>query len=255
MAANTESRPVLSILSSAESIYLMRRKYRFALVWTIISSIWLISMATLFTVFIIVAPNLKAIVALTAVVIVIVLGIPLFITTPFAIFYSRKTFQELDSFLSDFFPLWIRLKFELLPSEGSNTRQRLMKKVEELMPSFVSDSVGPKLSSKKTIGDPRFDIGLKKDRKLILAKIITHNGSASKKEFEEVTENALSLSKRLKLDLALLLIVVHFTIDQDITDAIQHNDQFKKMKTTIVALREDGDHFQVESLSTFSLAR
>lgn len=134
--------PVMSLLSSAESIYMLRKKYRFVFVWAIASGMWIIATTALFITYMLVGKNYQAGIIDAVALLAVILGFPIFITAWFTVNYSGKVSKQMEDFLKDFLPIWIKVRMELLPSTGDSQVQKLRSKIKEIYPSYRNfDSV------------------------------------------------------------------------------------------------------------------
>ena len=105
--------PVLSMLSSAEEIFRMRKKFRFVLLWTVISSLWLLISAILIVSDVILGNHYGPIAQDAFEVILTAIGLPLLLTSPYIIHSSSKGSTKLENFIKEFYPIWVKVRFEL----------------------------------------------------------------------------------------------------------------------------------------------
>ena len=134
--------PILTLLDAGEAVFRTRAKFRFVFGWAFATSVWLVLVATLFVLQEIVGPGLRG--SLTGLwIFVAVLGGVLFVVLgPQAMVYAWTGSKALESFLKDFFPLWFKLKLEMLPSSGGTVEERLLARLQALIPQLKRSSVG-----------------------------------------------------------------------------------------------------------------
>ena len=131
----TPSVPVLSLLDSAEAVFRAQGKYRFVQRWAILTSVW--AMAALVPLLLLLFLDLGDVADLvgTIWVIVLVIGSVIFsLLSPFAIGHAMKATRTLRDFLKDFYPVWYKVKFEVLPPVGANVDEQTLNKLAELHP-------------------------------------------------------------------------------------------------------------------------
>jgi hypothetical protein len=133
MAASAPT-PVLSVLESGEAVFKTAQAFRFAYYWGLATGVWIVAAIALFFL----ADQLESARAgmFTFVWKIVMLfgGLPLALLNPYMMGLARRSLDHLDEFLGDFYPLWYKIRFEMLPPAGTTVDQQIWNKLRQLYP-------------------------------------------------------------------------------------------------------------------------
>lgn len=150
--------PVLTLLDAGEAVFRTRAKFRFVFGWTFATSVWIVVVAFLFVLPQMVGPGPGGSLAGLWLFVAVLGGVLFVVLGPQAMVYAWTGSKALESFLKDFFPLWFKLKLELLPSAGGAVEERLLARLEGLIPRLKRSSVGMNAQIPGQGGIHRFSI-------------------------------------------------------------------------------------------------
>ncbi len=190
-----------NFLSSASSVYRMRGGYKFVLLWSIFASIWVITIGTLFILFIYAPKELDNVFITGATLATLFLGIPVLVFAFITIVMAYRGYKQFKIFTSDFYPLWLRTRMELTPSPNEvDLKVAIKEKINLLLPSFKKFSkIDGKLSSKLVW----FDVVLKSGNSLALVKITQSDVGID-------VDNLISSMKKLTRGVKIKLLAIVF---------------------------------------------
>ena len=178
--------PVLSMLSSAEEIFRMRKKFRFVLLWTITASIWVIISSVLFVSYIVLGKHYGPLALDAFIAILIVIGLPLLLLSPYIIYSSRKGSDRLENFIKEFYPIWIKVRFELSVSPEGDLHDKIISVIENLDDDFKKYTENPTIKKGHSNMNKKFDIIVKGKNRVAVVKIMDKDLVTEKLELENM---------------------------------------------------------------------
>lgn len=201
---NDSSPNPLSLVSTAGKLYRMREGYKFVFIWTFFGSLWTIIVGAATTIYLFVPKVYDGLLIDIVVISIIFLGIPLLVTSFTAIAFARRGYNKLGEFVSDFYPIWVKTRLELLPPIKGTVEEQLVRKVKEIAPLFINDiSI-----SKQTEDGNGFETVVTKKKNAALIKVIEedselHDGNIQ----QDIVGEILKSVKDKKLNAKLIMIV------------------------------------------------
>lgn len=242
--------PVLSMLSSADEIFRMRKKFRFVLLWTITASIWVLISAILVVSDVILGKHYGPIVLDAFAVVLIVIGLPLLLTAPYVIHSSFRGSRKLENFIKEFYPIWVKVRFELSVNPEENLHDKLISIIENLDDDFRTYVENPNIKKDPSNIRKKFDIIVKGKKRVAVAKIIDKESIHEKLELGNTEIEANAIAKMLKVKRATLIVILT-TQNKDNSNKLQINAEIVKGVRTIVASYDDSG-FVVEKVTPLS---
>ncbi len=242
--------PVLSMLSSAEEIFRMRRKFRFVLLWTITASIWVIISSVLFVSYIILGKHYGPLALDAFIVVLIVIGLPLLLLSPYIIYSSRKGSDRLENFIKEFYPIWIKVRFELSLNLEGDLHDKIISVIENLDDDFKKYTVNPAIKKDQSQISKKFDIIVKGKNRVAAVKIMAGSSVTEKLELENMEREASAIAKMLKVKSATLIVVLT-TQNKESSSVPQISVKPVKGVRTIVVSYDDSG-FLVEKVTPLS---
>ena len=242
--------PVLSMLSSAEEIFKMRKKFRFVLLWTAIASLWLLISAILVVSEVILGKHYGPIALDAFAAILIVIGFPLLLTSPYVIKSSFNGSTKLENFIKEFYPIWVKVRFELSVNPEGNLHDKLISIIENLDDDFRTYVENPTIKKDPSNVGKKFDFIVKGKKRVAVAKVIDRGSVHEKLELENTEIEANAIAKMLRVKKATLIVILT-TQNKDNLNRLQINAEIVKGVRTIVA-SYDGSGFVVEKVPPLS---
>lgn len=197
---------MLTFLDAAEAVYRAQNKYRFVLAWAVGTSLWIL--ATLLPLVIVDVFDLGPVGAfiLDTWFYVLFVGLVVFAYfSPFALYWAWKASQTLNGFLKDFYPLWYKVRFEMLPAGGANVDEQLFNKLGELHPGLRKAEVAYGVDVPGRHGSHHFTVLAKSrsvlppvpfPRQMALVRRFASETPTSRAELEKLKEDALDCTKK-----------------------------------------------------------
>lgn len=241
--------PVMSLLSSAESIYMLRKKYRFVFVWAIASGMWIIATTALFITYMLVGKNYQAGIIDAVALLAVILGFPIFITAWFTVNYSGKVSKQMEDFLKDFLPIWIKVRMELLPSTGDSQVQKLRSKIKEIYPSYRNFKRNSKKFQEIQDSVAQFDILVGRKKEIALAKISDSNDLITLDNLKTMENDALRIAKKLKAKVRLMAVVQN-QFNEELIRWESERESLGRSGTTVLFLVPSENNFQVQLVTS-----
>ena len=242
--------PVLSMLSSAEEIFRMRKKFRFVFLWTVITSLWMLISAILMISDVILGGHYGTIALYVFVVILIGIGFPLLLTSPYIIKSSFKGSTKLENFIEEFYPIWIKVRFELAVNSEGSLHDKLISIIENLDDDFRIYVENPNIKNDPSNICKKFDIIVKGKKRVAVVKVIDKKSIPEILELEDTEIEAHTVAKMLKAINATLIIIL-INQNKDNPNGLKINTEIVKGVRTIIASYDDSG-FVVEKITPLS---
>lgn len=242
--------PVLSMLNSAEEIFRMRKRFRSVLLWAILASIWVIVSSVLLITYAVLGKHYGPFVIDAFVVILFLIGLPLLLMAPNTIYSSLKGSDKLEKFIEEFYPIWIKVRFELSVSPEGDLQDKIISVIENLDDDFEKYTENPTIKNDNLNISKNFDIIVKGKNRVAVVKIMDKDLVTEKLELEDNESEALVIAKMLKVKNATLIIVLT-TKNKNNSSPLQINARPIKGVRTIVA-SYDASGFVVEKVTPLS---
>ncbi len=200
--ANAQNPPVMSMINSAEKIYKMRKSYELILIWAITASIWLITSVLILLIELIFKPYATILTEILAI-IAIVVGFPSLIISVPVIYLSWKSNKKLHSFTSKFYPLWIKIRVEIVQPDGKDIIEKSINELESIDNRFKNCDINPELPKKLSYDKLPFNKIIKGKRILAEISIINDNNM----DINNLYANIKKISKGFKIKNNIILII------------------------------------------------
>lgn len=240
--------PILDLLGSAEALYKMREKYRFVVIWGILASLWLIILFVLLILYVILGRNFDKVLIYGISAISIFIGFPLIVTTFWLIPYSLESSRTMENFLLDFKPIWIKMRLELLPAEGSGTIERLTNKIKELDSRFRNARVIREPKQPSTDSNSNFDIFMKKGHKIAVAKLLSDSEEGIQ-AIQEIKSKTILRAKSLRSDISVLVIASEREFSSEALNWAESDDGLNGVGSICVLVNPVESTFTVKWIS------
>lgn len=229
--------PVLSMLFAAREIFNSRRNFRLIFLFTFLSGLFILIEFIFFITFIV--SNITVIKAVSLDIVVtisIVLGFPLLLFAPFIIYYSRTGVKRFESFVSNFYPIFLKTEVDLFIPSSEYLRDSVISVLRSIDKDFEKAKVNPDISKKAVEVAGSFDIILKAKGKIAAVLIMKDNKIRNSIELKEIQLDAERLRLTLRKNFCLLVIVT--TQEGNLKEAVPEN--VKKLRTIILEKTSSG---------------
>lgn len=236
--------PVLSMLSAARDIFNSRRIFRFIFLFTFLAGLFILIESIFFVVFVFSNDVLVKAVSLDIdITTILVLGLPLLLITPFIIFHSRTSVKMFESFVSSFYPIFLRTEVDLFISTSENISESVVSLIKTIDKDLERAKVNPPLSKRAGALAHSFDITLKAKKKIAAVVVMKESNSHNETVIKELQSNAKELRRALRKNFCMLIIVN--TDQSDLKDTDLGNSS--KLRTII--LKKTSNGFRLDYLS------
>lgn len=225
----------------------MRKKFRLVLLWAIFASIWIILVSVLFVVYAFGPNEFKMYEIYTIAILAVFIGTPLFGTAILVLPYSWKGASEIENFMSDFHPTWVKMQVEFGNLVQDEASKNLLNVVTKLMPGYKLLKESSRLSKalQKEIDDNQ--IIVHKGKKIGILKTIPHGSKLDKEGILDLERNIAMKSKKLRLKLRFFSLVQE-NYDQHFKEW-DDEDKLAKNGAMVLFLIKQGNDLKVKWVS------
>ncbi|MEM0136448.1 MAG: hypothetical protein QXU18_14675 [Thermoplasmatales archaeon] len=239
--------PVLSMLSSAEDIFKMRSKYRFVLLWTIIASIWIIISSILVASYAILGKQYEPLALDAFVVLIIFVGIPLLATSFFAINDSKKGTTKLEKFIQEFYPIWVKARFELSISFEGTLQDKITSILADLDEDFRRYEVNPQIRKDTLEIRRNFDFIIKGKGRVATVKIMDKNSIKGSVDIGQLESASKNIANMIRVKRALLIVIITGNNKSQLNEMSINAENVKGVRSIVVSY--NGFNFYVEKVT------
>ncbi len=244
---NGKTPPVLSMLNSAEDIFRMRKKYRFVLLWTITASIWIIASSALIILDIVLGKQYATFALDAFVALIIVIGIPLFITSFFAVNDSAKGSVKLENFIKEFYPIWVKVRFELSVSSEGTLEQKISTILGDMDNDFKKYILNPSIKKDSAGIAKNFTSIIKGKKQVATIKVMEKNSPEDALDINQFQIETNKVAKLIRAKSAMLIVVLMDEKHSSLKDINFKEDRVNWVRSIIVSY--DGSNFIVEKVT------
>lgn len=189
-----------NLVNAASSIYKVKQDFGLVFVWSLLSSIFTISVGTLFALYIFLPKAYGSDILIAVTSVVIALGIPVFIFAFVNIFKAYGSSKLMNSFYLNFYPIWLKTRFDLLPPKGESAEEVMENKIRGMIPTFKrAQKLTPSYRG-GALSD--YDVILRKRKEIALVKVL--------KDDEEINPELFRINRRnlRRFKFRLLLVLI-----------------------------------------------
>lgn len=233
----TEVPPVLSMLSAARNIFISRRKFRLLFLYTILTGILILSFSACLFIYIYTIGTTVADFTLQLVVILcLILGFPLFLLTPFVIIYTKTNVKNFQSFVSSFYPIFLRTEIDLFLPTSENFNDSVISMMRTFDVDLKKSKINPNLPQKVKDISNSFDVILKSKRKVAAVKVVQELDDQFEKSIAKWQTDLMEISRAVRKSNSLLVVVSK----GEKSKISQNIESIRKLRTIVLNSTENG---------------